>query len=55
VRRPQTYGEYPLGRWNPLVWFGIPRNQVLATVTPAGDSGSVTLICEPESPAWSEH
>src|SRR5690606_12327651 len=29
VRRPQTYGEYPLGRWNPLVWFGIPRNQVL--------------------------
>jgi len=54
VRRPQTYGEYPLGRWNPLVWFGIPRNQVLATVTPAGDSGSVTLICEPESPAWSD-
>ncbi len=54
VRRPQTYGEYPLGRWNPLVWFGIPRNQVLATVTPGGDSGSVTLICEPESPAWSD-
>ena len=54
VRRPQTYGEYPLGRWNPLVWFGIPRNQVLATVTPAGDSGSVTLICEPETPAWSD-
>jgi signal transduction histidine kinase len=54
VRRPQTYGEYPLGRWNPLMWFGIPRNQVLATVTPAGDSGSVTLICEPESPAWSD-
>ena len=54
VRRPQTYGEYPLGRWNPLVWFGIPRNQVLATVAPAGDSGSVTVICEPESPAWSD-
>ena len=54
VRRPQTYGEYPLGRWNPLVWFGIPRNQVLATVAPAGDSGSVTIICEPESPAWSD-
>lgn len=54
VRRPQTYGEYPLGRWNPLVWFGLPRNQVLATVTPAGDSGSVTLVCEPESPAWSD-
>ena len=52
VRRPQTYGEYPLGRWNPLLWFGIPRNQVQATVTPAGDSGSVNLICEPETPGW---
>ena len=55
VRRPQSYGEYPLGRWNPLLWFGIPRNQVLATVTPAGDSsGSVTLVCEPESASWSD-
>ena len=54
VRRPQSYGEYPLGRWNPLVWFGIPRNQVLATVTPAGDSGSVTLVCEPETASWSD-
>ena len=54
VARPQTYGEHPLGRWNPLLWFGIPRNQILATVTPGADSGSVTLICEPESPAWSD-
>lgn len=52
VRRPQTYGQYPLGRWNPLLWFGIPRNQVQATVGPAGDSGSVNLICEPETPGW---
>ncbi|MGY1459559.1 MULTISPECIES: sensor histidine kinase [unclassified Luteimonas] len=54
VGRPKTYGEHPLGRWNPLLWFGIPRNQILATVTPSDDSGSVTLICEPESPAWSD-
>ncbi len=27
------------------------RNQILATVTPGDDTGSVTLICEPESPA----
>ncbi|MEN1939707.1 histidine kinase [Luteimonas sp. MJ174] len=54
VGRPQTYGEHPLGRWNPLLWFGIPRNQILATVLPGHDSGSVTLICEPESPAWSD-
>jgi len=55
VGRPKTYGEHSLGRWNPLLWwFGIPRNQILATVTPGHDSGSVTLICEPESPAWSD-
>ncbi|MGY0799445.1 sensor histidine kinase [Lysobacter sp. A286] len=54
VKRPDIYGERPLGRWNPMLWFGIPRNQILATVTPGNDSGSVTLICEPESPAWSD-
>src|SRR5690606_41123692 len=32
----------------------IPRNQIQATVMPGHDSGSVTLICEPESPAWSD-
>ena len=30
------------------------RNQILATVTPGDGSGSVTLICEPESGAWSD-
>jgi signal transduction histidine kinase len=52
--RPTHYGERPLGRWNPLSWFGTPRNQLLATVTPAHDSASVMLICEPETPAWSD-
>jgi signal transduction histidine kinase len=54
LTRPDPYGEHPFGRWNPLEWFGIPRNQILATVTPGHDSGSVTLICEPESAAWSD-
>jgi len=54
VARPRTYGEHPLRRWNPLRWFGHQRNQLLATVTPAGDSGRVTVICEPENPAWSD-
>ncbi len=54
VDRPQNYGDYPLGHWNPMRWFGIPRNQILATVVPGHDSASVTLICEPESPAWSD-
>ena len=54
VGRPDIDIERLGGRWNPLSWFGIPRNQILATVTPGHDSGSVTLICEPESPAWSD-
>ncbi|HEY0505773.1 MAG TPA: histidine kinase [Lysobacter sp.] len=54
VDRPQDFGDYPLGRWNPMRWFGIPRNRIHATVVPGHDSGSVTLICEPESPAWSD-
>jgi len=56
VGRPDHDVERPLGRWNPLSWFGVARNQILATVTPSHDSGSgsVTLICEPENPAWSD-
>jgi len=54
VGRPINHFDRPLGRWNPLSWFGTPRNQLLATVTPGHDSGSVTLICEPETPAWSD-
>ena len=54
VARPRTYGEHPLRRWNPLLWFGLPRNQLQATVTPGDGSGRATLICEPENPAWSD-
>ncbi|HEU4774611.1 MAG TPA: histidine kinase [Lysobacter sp.] len=52
--RPEAYLDRPLGRWNPMLWFGAPRNQILATVTPGDDAGSVTLICEPETLAWSD-
>jgi signal transduction histidine kinase len=54
VQRPDTYGEQPLGRYHPMLWFGGTRNQILATVTPGNGIGSVTLICEPESGAWSD-
>jgi signal transduction histidine kinase len=55
VLRPVTYGdEPPLGRFHPMQWFGNTRNQILATVTPVNGTGSVTLICEPESGAWSD-
>jgi signal transduction histidine kinase len=54
VDRLQNDGDYPLGRWHPMRWFGLPRNRIAVTVTPGRDSASVTLICEPESPAWSD-
>ena len=54
VTRAQSYAHHPLGKYNPLLWFGIPRNQILATVTPNPATGSVTLICEPETPAWTD-
>jgi signal transduction histidine kinase len=54
VQRPSTYGDQPLGRYHPMYWFGSTRNQILATVTPVNGTGSVTLICEPESGAWSD-
>jgi LytS/YehU family sensor histidine kinase len=35
-------------------WYDSQRDQILATVTPGDCNGSVTLICEPESPAWGD-
>ncbi|MGZ3182339.1 MAG: sensor histidine kinase [Telluria sp.] len=32
----------------------VRRNQILATVTPNGDACSLTLVCEPERPAWTD-
>ncbi|MFC5582485.1 sensor histidine kinase [Rhodanobacter terrae] len=54
VGRPAPYGRSVLGAFNPSTWFGHTRNQILATVTPGDGIGSVTLICEPESGAWSD-
>jgi signal transduction histidine kinase len=54
VHRPTPYGRHLIHRLNPANWFGPARNQILATVTPGDGSGSVTLICEPESGAWSD-
>lgn len=51
VKRPTLYGQWKFRR---LPFFGNMRNQILATVTPIDGAGSVTLICEPESGAWSD-
>ncbi len=49
---PYNKPDRPQANW--ARWFGTRRNQILATVTPNGDAGSVTLICEPERAAWTD-
>ncbi|HEX7816274.1 sensor histidine kinase [Dyella sp.] len=51
VKRPPLYNRW---RMFPFSYFHAVRNQILATVTPGDGTGSVTLICEPESGAWSD-
>ena len=51
LQRIDPYGGQP--RFSPDRWLRVVRNQILATVTPNADAGSVLLICEPEAGAWS--
>ena len=54
VARIDPYGKAATTVWG-LDGIVARRNQILATVTPNGDvAGSVTLICEPEAPAWTD-
>ncbi len=52
LQRIDPYGGQP--RISPNRWLRVVRNQILATVTPNADTGSVLLICEPEAGAWSD-
>ncbi len=54
VMRVNPYSSKSPGRLNPLYWTHIKRNQILATVTPGDGTSSVTVVCEPESGAWSD-
>ena len=54
VTRLNPYSTKSPGRFNPLYWIHIKRNQILATVTPRDGTSSVSLVCEPESGAWSD-
>ena len=54
VMRVNPYSSKSPGRFNPLYWTHIKRNQILATVAPGDGASSVTLVCEPESGAWSD-
>lgn len=52
LHRIDPYGGQP--RISPDHWLRVVRNQILATVTPNDDTGTVLLICEPEAGAWSD-
>ncbi len=54
VTRLNPYSNKVPGRFNPLYWIHIKRNQILATVAPGDGISSLTLVCEPESGAWSD-
>ena len=51
IKRNELY--YPdLTTHHSLRWLASGDNQIYATVSPGSESCSVTLICEPMSPAW---
>ncbi|MDC8756419.1 histidine kinase [Janthinobacterium fluminis] len=52
VKRMAPYSGGGLDSLRILQWFDLRPNQILATVVPNGDAGSVTLICEPGRAAW---
>lgn len=52
VRRIDTRGKRASFLTGLLSWLGTPRNQIFATLTPHGSTGTVNLVCEPESRAW---
>jgi signal transduction histidine kinase len=54
--RVKRFNPYPGDsvQWSGTSALRTLRNQILATVTPNGDAGSVTLICEPERAAWTD-
>ena len=54
VRRPAPYTNTGSPRWHLLNFLEPRPNQILATVTPNGEAGSVTLICEPARTAWTD-
>jgi len=52
VRRNPYPGDAMPWQW--LTRLHTLRNQVLMTVTPNGEAGSVMLLCEPQRPAWTD-
>jgi len=54
IKRIDPYGAGDAEPNRLVEYFRTRRNQILMTVTPNGDAGSVTLLCEPERSAWTD-
>ena len=51
VRRVYPSPDVPLLQ-RMLGWFGVPHNQIFATIAAHGETSTVSLVCEPEGGVW---
>ncbi|MFZ6778674.1 sensor histidine kinase [Undibacterium sp. Ji83W] len=54
IKRIDPYQANFIDELKVLDFLTTKRNQILATITPGDGIGSLTLICEPERPAWTD-
>jgi len=54
IKRIEPYQANFVAELKVLDFLTTKRNQILATITPGDGIGSLTLICEPERPAWTD-
>ena len=54
IKRVHPYREHFFSDFIYWSWLATKRNQILATVTPGDDVGSVSLLCEPERAVWTD-
>ncbi|MFZ6873841.1 sensor histidine kinase [Undibacterium sp. Di27W] len=54
IKRIDPYQANFIDELKLLDFLTTKRNQILATITPGDGVGSLTLICEPERPAWTD-
>lgn len=54
IKRINPYQDHFFSKVKYLSWLITKRNQILATITPGDDVGSVSLLCEPERAVWTD-
>ncbi|MFZ6814920.1 sensor histidine kinase [Undibacterium sp. Rencai35W] len=54
IKRINPYQDHFFSQIKCLSWLVTKRNQILATVTPGDDVGSISVLCEPEKAVWTD-